>query len=50
MPIPQPKKNESKNDFVSRCFTDPIMEGDFPNKNQRLAVCNQTFRDKKKKK
>ena len=58
MPIPKPRKNETDDDFISRCMSDPIMIGDFPSEDQRFAVWNTALTqksahpvdDKKKKK
>lgn len=45
MPIPKPKKNEKRNDFIQRCMIDPIMINEYKNKDQRLAVCAKTFQN-----
>lgn len=42
MPIPTPKKGESKNDFVSRCMSDTVMKNDYSEK-QRLGVCESAW-------
>lgn len=47
MPLPNPKDGESQNDFMSRCMEDAIMQSEYPNKQQRLAVCYTTWRDAK---
>lgn len=39
MPLPQPKEEEEKNDFITRCVETPIMNEDFPKIMQRIAVC-----------
>ena len=41
MPIPKPKKGESKQDFVSRCieFMTVNESEKFPSKEQRAAIC-----------
>jgi hypothetical protein len=39
MPIPKPKSKESDSDFVSRCMGDSVMLDDYPDKDQRSAVC-----------
>lgn len=41
MPIPQPNKDESKKDFISRCMRNDTMNKEYPDVNQRYAVCNQ---------
>ena len=48
MPIPTPKKDEKKSDFISRCMSDDVMKKDYPDANQRAGVCYTQW-DKKKK-
>lgn len=45
MPIPKPKKNEKRNDFIQRCMIDPVMLKEFKNADQRLAICSKVYRD-----
>lgn len=45
MPIPTPKKNEKRNEFIQRCITDPVMVKEFKNTDQRLAICAKVYRD-----
>ncbi len=45
MPIPTPKKNEERNDFIHRCMVDPVMIKEFKNTDQRLAICSKVYRD-----
>ena len=47
MPIPQPKKNESENDYMGRCMH-KIGKEDRP-QDQKIAICLNTFRSPKKK-
>jgi hypothetical protein len=49
MPIPQPKKDETKSQFISRCVSDNVMSNEFPNITQRIAVCQSQWNDKDKK-
>lgn len=43
MPIPQPNKDESNKDFVSRCMSNETMNKEYPENGQRYAICiNQT--------
>ena len=44
MPLPMPNSGESRNDFVSRCMSNPTMKQDFSDNNQRLAVCFRQFK------
>jgi len=46
MPIPKPKANESRKDFIVRCMSDKIMVNEYPDKDQRLAVCSTQFKNK----
>jgi len=39
MPIPIPKASEEMDDFIARCMSDDIMKTEFPNEEQRLAIC-----------
>ena len=47
MPIPKPNKDETQKDFISRCMGNPIMDKEFPDKEQRSAVCYTAWREKK---
>jgi hypothetical protein len=49
MPIPKPKKEETKNKFLPRCMGDDTMVKEFKDVKQRYAVClsNWTNKDKK---
>jgi hypothetical protein len=47
MPIPSPKPNEDKQNFVARCMGNETMKDDYPNNQQRLAIClGQTRKNK----
>jgi hypothetical protein len=48
MPIPQPKPDEKKNDFISRCMSDKVMVKEYPDQAQRYAICLATWRKGKK--
>lgn len=39
MPIPTPKPGESEADFISRCMSDSTMKNEYPEEDQRAAVC-----------
>ena len=45
MPLPKPKGSESRKDFMQRCMSDPVTVNEFPNTDQRLAVCSTQYRD-----
>lgn len=46
MPLPKPKSTESRKDFMQRCMSDSVTVSEFPNTDQRLAVCSKQYRDK----
>ena len=46
MPIPKPKYNESRQDFMKRCMGDSTMVNEY-NSNQRLAVCSSSYNSSK---
>jgi hypothetical protein len=46
MPLPTPKPRESRKDFMSRCMGNPTMIKEYPNTDQRLAVCAVQYREK----
>lgn len=46
MPLPKPKGTESRKDFMQRCMSDSVTVSEFPNTDQRLAVCSTQYRDK----
>tara|TARA_R100001377_G_scaffold22947_1_gene12376 strand:- start:1811 stop:2185 length:375 start_codon:yes stop_codon:yes gene_type:complete len=39
MPIPSKKEGEDKNKFMSRCMGDDVMNKEYPEGQQRYAVC-----------
>jgi len=49
MPLPKPKKGESKVDWDERCMGSDVMRREYPKQKQRYAVCSQIWRDKGKK-
>lgn len=49
MPLPKPKPEESQRDYMIRCNSDAVMKREYPNEQQRLAVCYITWRDRNKK-
>ena len=46
MPLPTPKDNENKDDFMQRCMADPKMGDEYDTNEQRYAVCNVQWEDK----
>lgn len=47
MPIPTPRGNESRSAFVSRCVDDATMKREYPNQQQRVAICEKQYDEKK---
>lgn len=47
MPLPTPQSGETEDNFMSRCMSDETVAGEFPDQDQRAAVCLQTFRTAK---
>ena len=45
MPIPKPKQNESRQEFMSRCMGDKTMTDEYK-PNQRMAVCSSEYNSK----
>jgi HK97 family phage prohead protease len=49
MPLPKPKKDESHDDFISRCMGDDVMLTEYPDDDQRYAVCETQWESKDNK-
>ena len=43
MPLPKPNQGESEADFMSRCMNDDKTRMEFPDTNQRTAVCLSSY-------
>ena len=41
MPVPNNKKDEDSSKFMSRCMGDPIMQKEYKDSKQRVAICIQ---------
>ena len=50
MPMPKPKPDESKDDFLDRCMGDDVMNDEYPDEKQRYAICNDIWKKEKKDK
>jgi hypothetical protein len=48
MPIPTPKKDETKKKFLDRCMGDSVMVKDYKDPAQRYAVCNYKYTNRNK--
>lgn len=46
MPLPKPKGKETQDEFVSRCMGVEGMKKEFPDNDQRLAVCFKQWKEK----
>ena len=49
MPVPEPKKGESKDDFIDRCMGDDKMVDEYDN-DQRYAICINKWEEKNESK
>lgn len=49
MPIPSKKPDEDKQKFVSRCMSDEVMKKEYPDAQQRVAICLGQSRKQKNK-
>ncbi len=47
MPLPTPKPEESKDEFVSRCMSNESAKKEFESEDQRVAVCLEKWRKNK---
>ena len=47
MPLPSPQNGESSEDYIGRCMDDSTMSDEYPDNDQRLAVCQSLYQDKK---
>jgi hypothetical protein len=39
MPIPKRLPKEQEGEFMQRCIMDPVMVREYPNIDQRIAIC-----------
>jgi hypothetical protein len=46
MPLPKPKSDEQREEFIRRCMGDSVMKSEYPNNAQRLAICAVQWRNK----
>lgn len=45
MPIPTPRRGETEDDFIARCMGNATMNEDYPEQEQRAAVCFRQWRE-----
>ena len=48
MPLPKPKPDEEKGEFIERCMSDETMKKEYSDNDQRLAVCHSQWEKKEK--
>lgn len=48
MPIPKPRDDESQDEFIERCMGDDVMNEEYPDRDQRYAICMTRWRDRNK--
>jgi hypothetical protein len=48
MPMPKPKDKEGKKDFLDRCMNNKVMIKEYPDNDQRYALCNSIWDDKER--
>jgi len=48
MPLPKPKDGETQEQWIERCMSNETMKKEFPDNDQRIAVCHEKWRDKEK--
>lgn len=46
MPLPSPSSGQSQDEFVSACMANPTMRSEYPDADQRAAVCHSQWRRK----
>jgi len=46
--MPKPHTDEGRDDFLDRCMGDDESVADFPDADQRYAVCNSIWRERSK--
>lgn len=48
MPIPNPRQDETHDDFISRCMADDVMNDEYPDEDQRYSICETSWEDRDK--
>ena len=46
MPLPRPRDDESHDDWIDRCMSNEVMKDEYPDNDQRLAVCSSLWEKK----
>jgi hypothetical protein len=47
MPLPKPSANEDKSEFIGRCMAETKMISEYKDPNQRYAVCQMQWKERK---
>lgn len=47
MPMPTPNPGEEREKFINRCAGNDMMNRDYPDTKQRVAVCHSQYRRKR---
>jgi len=50
MPLPKPRQGESEDDFIGRCVSSDVVQSDYDDQEQRVAVCYGIWEDSRKMK
>ncbi len=45
MPLPKPRQDENQQSFISRCLSSDVMKDEYPDEDQRTAVCYTQWRE-----
>jgi|AKVG01.1.fsa_nt_gi hypothetical protein len=43
MPLPKPRPEEDRENFLERCMSNDVMVTEFENGDQRFAICNAIY-------
>lgn len=49
MPLPKPTPQESRQDFIARCMGNEVMNNEYPDNAQRMAVCSSQWQERSMK-
>jgi hypothetical protein len=49
MPLPSPKGKQKEDGFMQKCMSDSLMNKEYSNNKQRVAVCHSLYKQAKKK-
>lgn len=49
MPLPKPTPNQKQQEFIQSCMSSDVMRSEYPNEDQRFAVCKNIWKNRNKK-